>query len=1043
MRRALFLALLTGFAAWLSVAHTARAAPVLVDDFRDVSAWSAHPADGVEMGLSGEEGALRVDFDFKRGAGYAVIRREVDLRLPEHYAFAFRIRGEAPSNNLEFKLVDSTGTNVWWWNQRDFVFPKGWRTETIKRRQIQFAWGPAGGGEIRHVKAIELAITAGSGGRGTVWLDDLELRELSPPSAAAPPVASASSAQRGREPVLALDGIPSTAWASRPGDRRPWIELDLGGDREFGGLVLDWVRGRHPHDYVVEIDQGGAAWRPLRVVEGTNGGRDHLYLPESEARRIRVRATSSVGRDVVALASIAVKSLDWAPNVTAFFQQVAKDVPRGSFPRGFSEQSYWTVVGVEGANEEALVSEDGAIEPHKGGFSIEPFLFYRGRLWTWNDVEKELWLAEGYLPIPSVRWRADSVELTVTAHAWGGEASPQIEIGYAMRNRGTQSENVTLYLALRPFQVNPPSQSLNTPGGAATIRALRREERFVGVDRDRQVITLTEPDGFGAATFDQGDVTEYLRNDRLPPAHEVESSFGFVSGALAYRLELEPAEERTIGLRVPQHVVQSESADLQRQLMESRLAWKQAQEKVSFHLPPVGAEILRTLRAQIAYILINRDGPAIQPGARSYERSWIRDGSLTSSALLRLGHQEVVRDYIDWFATHQYENGKVPCCVDRRGPDPVPEHDSHGELIYLIAEYLRYSGDKASVERWWVHALQAANYLDSLRQQRRTPAYRTRANRHFFGLLPPSISHEGYSAKPMHSYWDDLFALRGFKDAAYLARSLGHHAEATRLARMRAEFERDLHASVRAAMARHRIDFIPGAADLGDFDATSTTIALSPVQADRALPQPALRRTFERYWDFFDDRRRQNDWDAYTPYELRHVGAFIRLGWRERAHELLGFFMSHRRPQGWAQWAEVVGREERKPRFIGDMPHTWVGSDYIRSVLDMFAFDRESDRALVIGAGIPASWLEREGVVVRGLKTTVGPLDLVMRRDGRAIEVRVDRVSVPAGGLVIAPPGVTSRWRASVNGQRASIGPMGSVRIRKVPATVLLEPPRL
>ena len=35
------------------------------------------------------------------------------------------------------------------------------------------------------------------------------------------------------------------------------------------------------------------------------------------------------------------------------------------------------------------------------------------------------------------------------------------------------------------------------------------------------------------------------------------------------------------------------------------------------------------------------------------------------------------------------------------------------------------------------------------------------AKRLFFGLLPESISHEGYSSKPMHSYWDDFFALQG------------------------------------------------------------------------------------------------------------------------------------------------------------------------------------------------------------------------------------------------------------------------------------------
>ena len=33
------------------------------------------------------------------------------------------------------------------------------------------------------------------------------------------------------------------------------------------------------------------------------------------------------------------------------------------------------------------------------------------------------------------------------------------------------------------------------------------------------------------------------------------------------------------------------------------------------------------------------------------------------------------------------------------------------------------------------------------------------------GLVTESISHEGYSAKPVHSYWDDFWALRGLDDA--------------------------------------------------------------------------------------------------------------------------------------------------------------------------------------------------------------------------------------------------------------------------------------
>src|SRR3954468_14260606 len=98
----------------------------------------------------------------------------------------------------------------------------------------------------------------------------------------------------------------------------------------------------------------------------------------------------------------------------------------------------------------------------------------------------------------------------------------------------------------------------------------------------------------------------------------------------------------------------------------------------------------------------------------SYERSWIRDGAMMSSALLRLGRTEEARQYVEWFARYQYANGKVPCCVDRRGADPVPENDSHGELIYAIAEYYRYTSDDAFLARMWPHVAAAVSYIDSL-----------------------------------------------------------------------------------------------------------------------------------------------------------------------------------------------------------------------------------------------------------------------------------------------------------------------------------------
>jgi hypothetical protein len=1019
-------ALLAALAAPVAAAHAAAlAAPVHIGTGDDAGAWKAVPADGVSLKLSSDSGrlgrALRLDYDFHGGGGYAVAHRAVSLELPANYRFTFHVRGNGRPNNLEFKLIDASGDNVWWLNQRDFEFTPEGRDVAIRKRQVSFAWGPLGGGELRHVAALELAITAGQGGAGSVWIEDMRLQPLPVPDTTAHAiVARASSGQA--TAARAVDGDPRSAWVSEAHDPHPRLTLDLGAVRELGGLVIDWAPGRHASDYDVELSSDGRAWTGARSVHGGNGGRDWIDLPGTESRLLRVTATRVADpAGVVAIANVAVEPLAWSETPNAFFASVAKDAPRGDYPRAMrGENVFWTVVGVDDDDKEGLFDEVGRLETGKGAYTLEPFVRDAGRLVTWNDVTATPSLANGHLPIPSVEWAWPGHALAITAIAAGSPGHSAILARYRLRNTGEEPVTDTLYLALRPFQVDPPTQFLNTPGGVAPIRELARDGRVVRVNGDRGIACLDAPDAFGAATFEQGEIIEYLRAGRLPPAERMPDPRGRASGALAYVLALPAHGEREVDVVVPLHEppieppTRPDSASV-RGYVETleRIAlgrWRERLGATTISLPDT--EVANALAAQVGWVLVNRAGPAIQPGARAYARSWIRDGCLTSSALLRMGETDAVRQFIDWYAPKQYGNGKAPCCVDARGADPTPEHDSDGELIYLIAEYVRMTGDRAFADSTWPHVARAVAYLDSLRAMRRTAEWRSEANAPYFGLLPPSISHEGYSAKPMHSYWDDLFALRGYKDAAWLAALLGRPERAA-IEASRDTFAHELNRSVRAAMQAHAIDYVPGCADLGDFDATSTSIALSPVQAGDALPRAALERTFERYWDFFEKRERgESAWDAFTPYEWRNVGAMVRLGagrdstWRARANEALRWLMRWRRPAGFQEWAEVVWRDERAPHFLGDMPHTWVGTDFVRSVLDMLAYKDEADSSVVIGAGVPLAWLAGSGVEVHDLHTRWGALSFSLSGDAQkgTITIQGEDFRMPPGGIVVRPP---------------------------------------
>ena len=1056
--------------------------PAMLDTFESTNGWRAQPADGVSLRISADSGfrgrAMRLDFDFNGRGGYAVVHKAFNFTVPGNYEFSFRIRGDAPPNTLEFKLIDPSGDNVWWSNTLGFEFPKAWTEVVRKKRQISFAWGPRGGGDLTRVAAIEFAITAGTGGKGTVWIDDLQLRPREPdrPYALTPAV-SASSEMAGFEPSRALDGDTATMWQSStsaaaappavrvtkdapapialPPNARQALVVDFLRRREFGGLRIDWEPAHEASDYSIDFSPDGKVWDTRYRVAGGNGGNDFIYLPESDTRFMRL-ALERGPSERFGLREIMVEPLEWGASPNAFFAAVAKDAPAGNYPKYLSGvQSYWTIAGVDGDRAEVLVNEEGMVEAQQGGFSVEPFVYLGGKLVTWHDVTTTQSLAGSHFPEPSVTWEGDGWTLTLAPVAVsGGRDSSTAYLQYRLANHGRERKPMRLYLAIRPFQVDPPWQFLNTTGGVSTIRHLAADGQVIQVNGQTALVSLTPPNGFGAATFDQGNIVDFLRAGTLPSRPNVQDAVGHASGALAYSADVDSGAAVVVEVALPLHPASISQVERERVLgsraprdrvADARRTWREALERATVELPPSASRVVNSLYANLGYILVNRDGGGLQPGSRSYARSWIRDGSLEATALLRLGRADVAREFLEWYAGFQYPNGKVPCCVDTRGADPVPEHDSNGEFIYLAAEYWRHTRDRVVADRIWPNVLRAALYLDSLRQQRRTREFESGDKRAYYGILPPSISHEGYSAKPVHSYWDDFFALRGLKDAVELAHALSRPEEA-RLSALRDEFRRDLYASIQLAMARHRIDFIPGAADVGDFDATSTTIAVAPGGELGRMPETvarALDRTFDRYWDEFVARRDgTKPWENYTPYELRAVGTMVRLGKRERAHALLDWFFKDQRPAAWYQWAEIVWRDPATPKFIGDMPHTWVGSDYIRSVLDMLAYERESDSSLVIGAGIPVSWvMERPGVTVRRLSTHYGPLSYTIRNEaGRARVSMSAGLTMPPGGVVVYSPFAQPVREVRVNGVASAIGTAGGVVVRSLPAEVVFQP---
>ncbi len=943
------------------------------------SEWEAIVSGNAGLKLSsasaGRHPALQMDYDFKTGGGFVVARRAISRSMPEEFAVNFRLRGRGAVNHLELKLVDATGQNVWRHVQKDLDPPARWRQITVDSRDIDFAWGPSSGGRIKTLGSMEFGIVAGAGGSGVLWISELRIEDLSPSET---PRASASSELAHFEASAALAG---SGWKPRADDTRPWIVIDLIERRTIGGLIVDWLERAPASGFRVLGSNSGLRWKKLHAAANAAGGRSYVYLPGVKTRFVRLEL-----HEPTAGAAVRVQSFEFSRSIHTFWSNIAGAEPRGWHPRWLhNEQSLWTPFGISNGVRCALLNGDGMAEVDEGSFSIEPMLWIEGRLFTWTDVASRQELKDGWMPVPSAIWESAEWRLRIEAQATPSGVS---RVFYRFENLSDRQLSGRLFVLIRPFQVTPPWQHFRRLGGVSPIYDLEWRDGAVRVNEAILAVPATGEGGggpvrFGALSFDEGSIAALLARGDFPAAAEVHDPSGFATGVL--RFELSSSPRQVIDAAVNCMPIAAAGAE-----DEAAFEWGGTLPATQWVGSGWVSDAVHAALTATAHILVTRSGPALQPGPRRYTRSWIRDGAMMAAALLRMGHAPEVREFILWYAPHQRADGFVPCCVDREGTDWLVEHDSHGELLALAADYHRFTSDDDLLAKIWTIIQKAVECIEGLLGSD--------------GLLPISVSHEGYLAQPVHSFWDDFWALRGLLDAAYLSKSMGHEELAQKWGGLAERLAASLYRSIEATRAQRNLDFIPGSIEWADFDPTATANAIYLLDVPDGLDRNAIERTFDKYLaDWRSKRSGAVAWANYTPYEIRIIGALVRLGRREAALELLRFFLSDRRPQPWNQWPEIAWRDHRAPAHVGDLPHTWIAAEYVLAVRSLFAYERDADRSLVLAAGLAPEWIEGPGVRVNEMHTLYGTLSYSLRRVDSAT-LRFEIQSAISVKRVLRPP---------------------------------------
>jgi len=839
------------------------------------------------------------------------------------------------------------------------------------------------------------------------------------------------------EPVPASD-VPRVAGLAAHGDRtaiwRPGasyaltsrgrergtreLRVEFARDELLAGVEVYWGAARASAR--LEALHASGAWRPVASDPEPLG--ETSFLAAREARAMRGLRLIVAQKNGVVPEVQRLRLLGPARVMTPMkrYEIAASRANRSLFPESLhAQQVYWTVVGVPGGRQKSIFDEYGHIEPFKSGPLVQAI--WRddgGRAVAAGNVPLTHRLRDGWMPMPSVEW-SPQPNVRVVSEAFGIQHGPQpvTLVRHRIENTGTSRVSGQLALLVRPMQINPPWQN----GGPSPIREIdiggTSGQAFVRVNGRVLLHSLTPVDARGAASFGEHGETEITRHaaaGTVPTELAARDEDGLAAGLLSYRIDLAPGAVRDVVIALPlgneridptaprlPDVPPIDRAQLlgaagdagaafERLAHQVASDWEGRFGRIGLSLPD--ESLVNMLRAQAAYMLLNQTGHAMQPGPRNYSRSFIRDGAATAAVLVRMGQPQVARDYLRWYAEHAvHPNGLVsPILNDDgsvyRGFGSDIEYDSQGEFIWLVAEIARLDGGPESVSEYREHVTSAMRFMQTLRERTLASGYmsdRAMPER-FRGIIAPSISHEGYST-PTHSYWDDFWALKGWHDGAWLAERWGDHDTAAWAREQYAALRDAVAASIRATMAWKRADYIPTDADSGNPDPTSVSIALDPTGQQALLPREALERTFARYLDMVRSREAPDALYSYTPYELRNILTYVHLDQAQHAAELLTSFLRHRRPFEWQVFAEVVQSRLRHPIYLGDMPHTWIGAEYARTLFGMLM--REEDDRLMLLPGTPQSWVEGAGLSVTELPTADGKLTMTAKEEGGVLRV--------------------------------------------------------
>jgi len=706
--------------------------------------------------------------------------------------------------------------------------------------------------------------------------------------------------------------------------------------------------------------------------------------------------------------------------------QVHLDHPTWLLPAWTADgPAVWTEVGAPYAASVALVAPDGSFAPRNHGPAVSLWLYDLdgAGIVVPADHAPRLHLDDDDVPIVTSVW--DAADLHVETTYFSGWPDGSVASWFADHGAGSDAavtyvrltvtstsltpRHLAVFAAVRPFGVERDVHALKSASCDVATGSLIADGAVV-------LTSLRPASQCGATSFAAGDVSAFAVRNAVPDEHLVSDPAERAESILRVDVTAQPGSAGSVEFRAPASALGptpenltrliSDSFDHQRALVAS--AWRAALNRTTFDVSD--ARFSNAFRASQAYLLLNRSGAAPRSGPLAHDAFWVRDAAYLGQALERAGYAAENQATLEALVATQRDDGSFPAITEATVARSVDEWDAQGEAIAALVAHYRFGHDRAWLARVYPRVSSAARFLDALRGRTLAEDPETRS------LLPANLSAEDLGSASWHHYWDDLWAIAGYREAAFAASEIGQPADATDFQARADDLQADLLQSVAMVQARTGTSFVPNGPEdvMSSAMARGTTPALWPIRS--LLGPESFNLLSGSFRDYFQT------WLAPQGGGYRHylgtlwpygglgiAHAALRLGMLDSTWQVLDWTLAHQTLPGTYAWGEAINPQTGGLE-LGDMPHSWAAAELVSLLRDMVV--SEQDGVLLVDPGTPDSWLEPgKQITLKNAPSEYGP-----------VNVSLSRVPATPGGsppdLIVRLEGTPPRgWQARLPGK--------------------------